>query len=155
MRSVSAPKSIPLLTIVVGFNDISYDNKVDWGSRLSAGVGEYYMEVSKNQFTFSPAKETSASGKDGNTNTEDKANDGVVHINLNRNHGSWGGMDTPDVQTDWVLTLKDAIKAAEPYVDFSSFDKDGDGIISNDEMAVLFIIAGYESAFSGSNTHGV
>lgn len=155
MRSMSAPKSIPLLTIVVGFNDISYDNKVNWGSMLSAGVGEYYMEVSKNQFTFSPAKETSASGKDGNTNTEDKANDGVVHINLNRNHGSWGGMDTPDVQTDWVLTLKDAIKAAEPYVDFSSFDKDGDGIISNDEMAVLFIIAGYESAFSGSNTHGV
>ncbi len=89
-------KTIPLLTIVVGFQDFDYLTDLDWGNRITQGeysVSSYYNKVSEGKFTFSPATEESAFGIGDNNNTGDKSNDGVVHVRLNKDHGNWGMPD--------------------------------------------------------------
>src|SRR5215210_5529129 len=39
----------------------------------------------------------------------------------------------------------DAVKAADPYVDYASFDSDKDGQLSVSELHITVIVAGYET----------
>ena len=43
----------------------------------------------------------------------------------------------------------DAVKAADPYVDFGSFDVNNDGRLSVSELHVTVIVAGYETSYGG------
>ncbi len=86
-------KNIPMVTVVVGFTNIGYNNEYDWNEAFFSddkSITSYYSDMSFGKFTFLPAEETSASGVDGNTNTKDRANDGVIHINLPVPHQDWG-----------------------------------------------------------------
>ena len=40
---------------------------------------------------------------------------------------------------------RDAIVAADPYVDFAAFDADHDGAVSSGELHIAIIVAGYET----------
>jgi M6 family metalloprotease-like protein len=150
------PSETPLLVLVLEFNNMKYQNNYDWGNSIFQGqysLAQYYKDMSFNQFSFVPAKETSAYNVDGNHNTKDKANDGVVHITLNVNHGNWN-LDDDDEVANWIKYLADGVKKADAYVDFSAFDKNNDGEITTDEMALAVVVAGYEAAADGSLSQG-
>ncbi len=96
----------------------------------------YYSEASYNQFTFVPAEESYGT-----------ANDGVVGwLNLGYPHPNTAG----DVDARNQQIVKDAIIAADPYVNFAPFDTNGDGYISANELHILVIVAGYETAYGGA-----
>ena len=156
--------SIPLLILVVGFEGASehapkgvpYNTEYDWGNTVFSGeksIMKYYYDMSLGKFTFLPAKETSAYGVDGNTNTADTVNDGVIHVSIPNAHGVWMNnevMDYKSMQAAWIA----AIEASSAYIDYAAYDTDGSGDITTDEMALGFVIAGEETS-AASDTREV
>ncbi|MGK3982609.1 M6 family metalloprotease domain-containing protein [Sorangium sp. So ce136] len=139
----------PLLTILLEFTqgggitapnaftgnfetDIAYWKQTLYGS-LVGSVNHYYAEMSRGKFSFVRAKETQGT-----------ANDGIVRIKLPFAH--------PNSKKDFALIqpyLKQALAAANPFVNFASFDTNGDNKVRGDELNVLFVVAGYETSNSG------
>ena len=143
------PTETPLLVLVLEFSNMDYQDDFDWGNTIFQGdlsLGQYYKDMSFNQFAFVPAKETSAYNVGGNHNTKDKVNDGVVHITLPTAHGIWD-LEDEDEDAKWIQALVEGVKQADAYVDFSTFDSNNDGEITTDEMALAVVVAGYEAAF--------
>ena len=141
-------KNIPLVVIVMGFENIAYNDDYDWGEKIfesEKSLTEYYNDMSFGQFTFLPVKETSAYGAGGNTNTADGVDDGVIHVNLPKPHRDWICEDATE-DASMLGAFIDAINGASAYMDFSAYDADHDGYIYADELAVGFIVAGYEGA---------
>lgn len=96
-------------------------------------VKDYYLKASFNQLTIAPAAETHGT-----------SNDGVVGwLDLGYNH--------PDTGTSTGLAnqqiVKNALIAADPYVNFAAFDTDGNGYISYDELHIIVVVAGFEEAY--------
>ncbi|MBQ6020472.1 MAG: M6 family metalloprotease domain-containing protein [Clostridia bacterium] len=149
-----AEKNIPLLTIVIGFENMPYDNSLDWHEAIYSGeksLEAYYSDMSFGRFTFTPAAETCAYGVGGCTNAADRMNDGVVHVKLDCAHKDWAGEDEYPAL---ARALIDAFSEADACVDFASFDADGDGAIAENELAVGFVVAGYEGSASYSYPKG-
>ena len=149
--------AISLLVVVAGFlgadgsGAMPYDNAYDWAQSIFGqgnSLADYYAEMSSGKLDFVPAAETSAYGEAGNTNTADKANDGIVHVTLPEAHGNWAGRYTEDgtVAASMLDTLERALEKASDAVDFASFDSDGDGALAANELAIAFVVAGYESS---------
>ena len=139
-------KNIPLITIVIGFSNVPYEDGFNWAEKIYEGpksLAAYYTDMSLGKFTFTPAPETSAYGMGDNTNEADAPDDGVVHVKLSSEHKDWANEDEYPAL---ALAIIDALTAADPYVDFASFDADHDGVISTNELAVGFVFAGYEGA---------
>ena len=143
-------KVIPLLVIVVGFNNVDYEKNFDWNEQLfnSANSGEprrtlqqYYLDMSYNQMTFVPVKEDSAYKKDGNSCIKDTINDGIVHVRVPVDHKLW----PTDADTDSPFPSGQVLQQAEKYVDFSRYDLNRDDNISENELAIVFVLAGYNS----------
>ena len=157
-KNVKSAKSgtaeLPTVIIVVGFANIPYENDFDWGDRIFAGprsLSQYYSDMSLGQFTFTPVQETSKHGTGGNTNTADAENDGIIHVTLTLNHDDW--TSTQEFPADRyphdkseMAALSAAITAASDYIDFSAYDSNNDGEIDNSELAVGFVVAGYEAS---------
>ena len=142
-------KNIPLAIIVVGFDNMPYSTDVDWGDLVfmqDKSLSEFYSDMSLGQFTFEPVRETSAYNVGGNTNTGDKVNDGVIHVVSTKQHIEWIGLESEDENRELLLMFKEAIELASEYVDFSIYDADGDGVIGNNELALGFVVAGYEAS---------
>lgn len=133
---------IPFLTIVVGYTNIDYSKDADWHQILfenDDSLARYYDEQSGGALHYTPAAaETSAFGTDDNDNTWDRAGDGIVHVRSSIAHGSWS-----DVRSSLFSDIPDVLSKTVPYVDYSRYDTDHDGILTSDELTVLFIIAGY------------
>jgi len=156
---------VPLLCIVVNFDangngvDDNHDgsnysrvtNKKDelygeqwchfnhdiWANMLFAEEGQtlmnYYKMMSNGKFYFTPAPEMYADeSKNG------VENDGIVEIIINGKH--------LNAQGDYVYYYKQALQQVDKYVDFSVFDKDGNGKIDGDELVISFINGGAELA---------
>ena len=150
-------KNIPMVNIVVGFSNIDYNDQYDWNDMLfndDTSITSYYSDMSFGKFTFLPAAETSAFGVGGNTNTADRADDGVIHVKLDVRHEDWAtdySQTKPKKDKEQYRQLtevfKAAIEKAGDYIDFASFDADGSGTIENTELAIGFLIAGYEGAY--------
>ena len=150
-----AEKDIPLLTIVIGFSNIAYEDGYDWSKEMFSGeksLSAYYSDMSFGKFTFTPAPETAAYGVGDNTNTADKVNDGVVHVKLSTAHMDWANEDENPAMARAMIA---ALNAADPYVDFASFDADGNGKITENELAVGFVFAGYEASAAYSYPQGI
>jgi len=102
----------------------------------SNSVADYYLDASFNQLTLAPAIES-----DGT------ANDGVVGwLNLGYNHPNTGSSTGNANQ----LIVKNALIAADPYVNYASYDTNSDGYISINELHLVVIVAGYEASYSNS-----
>lgn len=110
----------------------------EWAKRFFGGSGsvaDYYRQGSGGQLDLVPADETH-----GDTD------DGVIGwVSLPRPHPM---RDGPEVRA----AARDAIEAADPWVDFAAYDRDGNGWISADELHVIVVAAGYDfTAGCGSN----
>ena len=150
-------KDIPMVAIVIGFSNIGYNGDYDWNETFFSddkSITSYYSDMSFGQFTFLPASETSAFNVGGNTNRADRANDGVIHIALDARHEDWAtnyAQSNPNKDKEQYLQLvnifKAAIEQAGEYLDFAAYDTDGNGSIENTELAIAFVVAGYEGSY--------
>lgn len=149
INSLSDPsrlRTMPLVTIVVGFNDLPYKDEYVWSEKLfdeGDSLKSYYYEMSDHKFTFVPAEESCVSSNA--TRRFDEINDGIIHVTLDRDHGSWGNLNVASI-ADLLQALGDAAQKAGDYMDFSRYDTNRNGIIDNNELGISFIVAGYNAA---------
>ena len=132
---------IPLLVIKINYAPesgtqtfIKTTDDTYWYEMLF-GDGEksmksYWETISDGNFRFTPATENYVNEEHNNV-----ANDGIVEVTVNVAHP--GGTNRGEVGA--------AITAASEYVDFTVFDKNGDGTVEAQELAVAFVCAGYEA----------
>jgi M6 family metalloprotease-like protein len=131
-----AGSSQKVLVLLVSFTNQTIQNtEAVWSNKFFGGSGNtvnnYYKENSADGFSFTPASESYGT-----------ANDGVIKVTLNYAHPNTAG-NTSDSNRQIV---KDALTAADPYVDFSSFDTNGNGYIDMNELHIVTITAGYEAS---------
>jgi M6 family metalloprotease-like protein len=137
-------KPHPMLVLLVNFNNVSMSTTETQWQQLVFGnsgktVNQYYKENSAQRFYFTPARETAGT-----------PNDGIVTVTLNQNHPNTG--DNPNQLNRQLVA--DALKAADPQIDFSSYDTNHNGYISADELHIMTIIAGHEASYRDSSYTG-
>ena len=126
------------LVILVQFPDQEasvYSTSAQWNSRFfgaTNSVKHYYNEVSYGQLSIAPA-----------TESDEPANDGVVGwLTMGTNHPNTAG----NTGTANRTLTRDAVIAADPSVNYASYDSNGDGFLSSRELHVTVIVAGQEAA---------
>ena len=130
----------PGLVILVSFaNQGSVGTTEDQWSQDFFGAGSsvaaYYQANSFGKFALVPAAESAG-----------VANNGVVGwLQLPYDHPNFGNDFGPSETKLGV----DAVTAADPYVDYKSFDTNNDGALSVSELHVTVIVAGYETSYGG------
>jgi M6 family metalloprotease-like protein/uncharacterized repeat protein (TIGR02543 family) len=136
----------------LGFDRFMFKNSAQWGeqycyspdsywSEMCFGEGfgslnDYYKYISNDRFYWIPAEETSGT-----------ANDGVITVTVNAKHP---GADDKEGLHDSGERGK-IIEAADEFIDFSKYDKDGSGQLDFTELSVVFIYSGMEISY-GSPT---
>jgi M6 family metalloprotease-like protein len=137
---ISASSNNNTLVILAAFSDQTSvgTTAANWANKIfqdpNNSLADYYREISYGQFSIVPAAESHGT-----------LNDGVIGwLTLSSNHPDTRGNLNNDKNRQAV---KDAIQAADPHIDFSSFDSNGDGYISRTELSIIVITAGYESAY--------
>jgi len=132
----------PILVFLVEFENWSGQTSAqEWSNKifgLTNSVGHYYFDVSFGNLTLSPASEQSGT-----------PNDGIIDwIKLPYNHPNTFN----NISSENLEIVRDAVVAANDSVDFASFDINGDGYLSTDELHVMVIVAGHEGAYGGADT---
>ncbi len=165
-------KTLPLVTIVVSFNNIGYDKDHYWYDKLYGednSLKDYYSDMSNGKFTFVPVDETCSNNNiEGNENDEmdleegfDMENDGIIHVTIDLPHEDWSVLN-PNEKTEegkkqsernWRMRncMIEVLKKASPYLGeggFARYDLNKNGEIEDDEMGISFIFAGFEASTS-------
>ncbi len=135
MQAPPAPQKV--LVLLVSFTNQTIQNsEAAWSSAVfgtsGATVNNFFKENSNDAFYFNPAQESFGT-----------ANNGVVKVTLNYAHPNPGG-STDDRNRQIV---KDALTAADSYVNFASFDTNSNGYIDFDELHIVTVVAGYEASY--------
>ncbi|MFH1230567.1 MAG: M6 family metalloprotease domain-containing protein, partial [Planctomycetota bacterium] len=132
--NITGPRKV--MVILVNFTDRTLTTtEAQWVSRIfgaTDSLKQYFTEVSYSQCTLVPAEET--------YNT---ANDGIVVVTLPRVHPSPGSASITNQQIS-----KDALVAADSYINYASFDTNGSGTITTDEVHFVVVVAGFERSYT-------
>lgn len=170
-------KSIPLLVILISFDpnsngiddyDASDSTKLfsdktspyygeqwitsshsAWSNRMfkaSNSLSAFYTKMTQNAFTFYPANETCVDESKGGV-----ANDGIVEVVVKLKHPF---AQTGNQSNEYSEARIQALKEASKYVNFKSFDTNNNGVINDNELAIMYICAGTEYS-SVSNVNGI
>jgi len=132
--------SQPVLVLLTSFSDRNGTyTAANFASSIfgaSNSVKDFYLDSSFNQLTLTAATETHGT-----------SNDGVVGwLNLGYNH--------PNTQASTISAnqtiVKNALIAADLYVNYANYDTDGNGYISNKELHIVVVVAGYEYSYDNS-----
>jgi M6 family metalloprotease-like protein len=132
-----------VLVILVEFSDTQHlgSTAAQWSTAAfgaTNSIKHYYEEVSYNKLHLMPASESHGT-----------ANDGIIGwLNLGYPHPNTRGQ-TGDATRD---IARRALQAADPYINFASFDTNRDGYLSSAELHIVVIVAGYETSFGGNNS---
>jgi M6 family metalloprotease-like protein len=134
----SALGSDPKLVILAEFNDVKgKTSQKKWAKKFfgkKSSVKHFYGKASYGKFTLTRASETSG------------GNNGVVGwVNTKMNHPNFGG----NFQPGRVKMLKRAMTAAGKFINYKSYDKNGNGKLSASELHITVISAGYEASYTG------
>ncbi len=128
------PRDYPVLMILVSFEDqLPTYSATTFAALLNDDLVDYYSTVSQGAATMVPAREA-----------YQVQGDGVV---------GWLRLQIPHPDTGSLLKLANqrlaraAIRAADPYVDYGSYDTNGDGFLDSDELAIVVVTAGYDYAY--------
>ena len=132
----------PILVLLVDFKNYPGRTTVaEWSEKIfgpTNSVGHYYFDASFGNLSLVPAEESFGS-----------PNDGIVGwLTLNRNHPDTGGQ----LRELNLEITREAILAADERVNFKVFDNNDDGYLSYDELHIMVIVAGHESAYGGEDT---
>lgn len=123
-----------LLVVLVSFNNVTIQSPESyWYDQCFGTTGKtlrnYFKENSNGNFYFDPANESYTD------------NNGIVQITLDQNH--------PNYKDDFIQAefLEDKIiKAVDSYVNYADYDTNKNGRIDVDELHILTVVAGYETA---------
>jgi M6 family metalloprotease-like protein len=130
MNPVAGNEDRPILVLYIRWDDLDYPAGVDaatvanafFGTGLPSttfpSVGDYFRRLSLNRLYLFPAQES-----------EGTYQDGVVQVTVPGTRASFFAL-SDSARNKRVLEL------ADPYVDFSSFDADGNGALSPLELVV-------------------
>ncbi|MFM7204203.1 MAG: M6 family metalloprotease domain-containing protein [Myxococcota bacterium] len=127
-----------VLFLLVDFADRkgTYD-EVSFARFVKEEVRQYYYTVSYGAVDLQPAEESFGT-----------ANNGVVGwLRMSGNHPNTGS----NTSSANAQLSKDAILAADRYVNFARYDLNADGYVDADELAVVVIAAGYERSYGMSS----
>ena len=137
-------KLIPTLVVVMNWNDHFETEASIWSNKIfdntvnpaNTSVNSWYKEVTDSKIEFVPVTETSG-----------LANDGVIMVEMNKNHT--GNIDNARFRDEEIAA---AIVNAEVVdnMDFAILDTDGDGSLSSHELQIIFIVAGGEGSYGDS-----
>jgi M6 family metalloprotease-like protein len=127
----------PVLVILGYFDNMPFKtDPAEFQGRFFAdlkSVKDNYSQASYGLLTLAPAVENFGT-----------FNDGIVGwVNLGKTHPNAVSSDL----TPALTIATSAINAADPYVNFSSFDKDGNKSLSASELHIVVIVAGYEASY--------
>ncbi len=134
----------PTLVILVSFaNQAPVGSTEDMWSTSYFGAGGtvngFYQQASFGAFSLVPAPESGG-----------VADNGVVGwLQLPYNHPDFGN----DYDARETKLANDAVKAADPFVDYQAFDTNKNGVLSPTELHVVVIAAGYETSFGGEGAN--
>ena len=135
----------PVLVLLASFSDrAGIYQPADFQSAIfgaANSVRDFYLKASFNKLTLAPAAETNGA-----------ANDGVVGwLNLGYKHPNTG-----DYTSSLNKTITwNALVAANSYVDYASYDTNGDGYISTHELHIIVVVAGYERSYDGVSSPSI
>jgi M6 family metalloprotease-like protein len=138
---VPATGNQKVLVILVQFTDrVLMTTEAQWADLIFNGttfskLRHYFKQASYNYTDLIPASESYGT-----------PDNGVVVVSLPYNHpNTAGNLDDRNRQI-----TRNALIASDPYVDFASFDTDGNGYISTNELHIVIVVAGYEAAYGGA-----
>ena len=143
---VKYPKTQKLLVLPIGFSNTEFMLSEDeWNNRIFGSFGKtvnnYYRNNSLGKFEFVAAEETFGCH-----------NDGIVKVILPyadpTQHPSESGQYPPTLET----VIKDSLIEAGKFVDFASYDTDGNGRITSNELLICAIVAQKVKGSSGPIT---
>lgn len=99
----------------------------------------FYKEMTQGRFWFYPVKIDHPQ--------RENAPDGVLEITVPLPHPSaLKHLGDYTNETAAAKAIHDIVAACDPYIDFAKYDKNGDGIITPDELAIVILNAGYDRA---------
>lgn len=129
-----------VLVILVSFKDVAIkQSEASWNQKVfsttSKSVRLYYTQATNAKINLVPASETSGT-----------ANNGVVRVKLNRNHPRTG--TAIDTRNQYIV--RDALIAANGFVNFAQYDTNRNGRIDASELHVMTIVAGQERAYTNT-----
>ena len=137
IEGLPVPVTQNVLTILVDYMDQSFTYSDDSFQSLIYGpansVKAYYLANSYGRFTIAPAAESHGTN-----------NDGVIHVTRPVAHPNPGKGDNSNIEAREIVALSDS------FVDYASFDSDGDGTISVSELSIVIILSGYEASFGAT-----
>jgi len=131
---------VPTLVVVMNWTDYSETDPTVWHKKLfdksSKSVNRWYYYSTEANVELVPVKESSGI-----------VNDGVIIVNMQKKH--------PGGYNDTTFRDEEITRAISDYevdsnIDFSSYDANGDGNISYDELQIVFIVAGGEQSYGDS-----
>ena len=107
-------------------------------------LNSYYKYISNERFWWVPVEETCGTPNDSVVTVTLK---GVPHPNrAEASNTDAGGLSSGNER-------RLAVEAADEYVDFSKYDKDGSGDIDFTEMTIMYIYGGYEIAYGARTSY--
>jgi len=140
--SIQASTQIPLLVIRVQYINASFQsNASTWSNKIfssdDGNLNHYFHETTYGKYQFKPA-----------TESDGCSNDGIITVTMNENH--------PNTQKNsYACYAEKAIRKADEYIDFSQYDSDNNTVLNTDELQVMFLVAGGESASSINSPGGI
>ena len=134
---VSGPKNV--LIILVNFADRTLiTTPTGWYNKIfnlaDKSVAKFYQENSFGALSVSPVSHTQAGVPAG-----------IVSVTIADNHPNSGGNSTYASES---AIINHALAQAATYVDFASYDTNGNGTLDNSELSIYFVYAGYEASGS-------
>jgi M6 family metalloprotease-like protein len=131
------------LFVLLSFTDVSlsYPQSL-WSGKIftnTKSLDNYFKETSGNVISINPIPINNTTGS-ASAITDTDPNDGIVEVNL--------GIAQP-VFTDSGYSADihaPALEILDPYIDFSIYDANNDGILQSYELNIVFITAGCEQA---------
>lgn len=141
-KSVELEEYTPVLGVLVEFSDITIKGTEElWYQKLfgeeANSLRGYYKEITGGTYKIIPAVES-----------HDIANDGLIKIKLEIPHPDTASMDGIN---DALIELIAA--QIEDSIDFNLYDTNDNGIIDNQELAIISVLAGYESSVAVPDTY--
>ncbi len=140
--STAVSGTMHILVIGVDYDDCPATYSADRVQSIVFGnsnsVADYYSEVSYGAVSIRPATESNGTTNDGF----------IGWLRLSGNHPNPGSSKGNQI-------TEDAILAADSYIDYATYDTDGDGTVEPTELAIVVIVAGYEKSYWGSGSPSV
>jgi len=99
----------------------------------SNSVADYYKKTSYSAVTINPAAESHGTPDDGF----------IGWLRLSGSHPNTGS----DININNQQIAKNAIIAADQFINYASYDDNNNGILEPAELSIMILVAGYEAAY--------